>query len=108
MSALTGPSELFELADKQQVAFHVEKFVKGRCIIHPRNQPNVTEKEVDCLRVWVPNSDKKIGVPYWDITSTTLIAQLEPLLPMVIQSKKKVSITAVGVAPAKRFSVEIV
>jgi hypothetical protein len=108
MSALAGPSELFELADKQVASFHVERFIKGKCIIHPRNQAGVTEKEVQCLRVFVPISDKKVGVPYWDITSTTLIAQLEPLLPAAIKDKRLVKIMAVGIAPAKRFSVELV
>ena len=108
MSDLNPPSELFDLRDKQIVSFHVENFLKGKCTIHPKNQAGVTEKIVDCLRVYVPISDKKVGVPYWDITSTTLIAQLEPLLPMAIKDKRIVKIQAVGIAPAKRFSVELV
>ena len=48
-----------------------------------------------------------MGPPYWDITSQTLIAQLRPLLEQTPAKIFKVRLTAHGVAPSKRYSLEI-
>ena len=108
MSALPEPAELFELSDKQSMAFTPERYEEGTMIIHPRNQAGVTSKEIKALRLYVSKADKPIGLSYWDITSITLIAQLRPLLDNAIKSKRKIKITAFGIAPAKRFTVEVV
>lgn len=108
MSALPKPFELFELPDKAVTSFTPTAYEEGRMTIQPRTPANAPVKEIDALRVHVTGKDKPIGLPYYDITSTTLIAQLTPLLPNAIAAKKKITITAFGIAPAKRFTVEVV
>lgn len=74
-------------------------------IIHPRHQPGVAEKEVQALRVHVDRKHKGIGMPYWDITSQTLIAQIFPILQASKDTSKPIRIKAFGAGPSKRFQV---
>lgn len=108
MSALPEPYELFEISDKVSISFIPERYEEGTMVIHPRRQPGVSEKVIKALRLTVSKQDKPIGLQYYDITSITLIAQLRPLLDSAIASKRKIKITAFGIAPAKRFTVELV
>jgi hypothetical protein len=105
--SLEPPAEILELGDRQIVEFHVLKYQLGDMKIKPRYPGAPQEKVVRTLRLWVPPEDKPVGVPYWDITSQTLIAQLVPLLDQAIKEKKKIRIQAFGVAPSKRFTVTV-
>lgn len=108
-TVLAGPYELFELADKQSMVLLVTGYEVGEVVIHPRYLGAPSEKVVKCLRVRVDPRTKPVGPPYWDITSQTLIATLEPLIRSASEkSPIKVQITAYGVPPAKRYSVELV
>jgi len=48
-----------------------------------------------------------VGVPYWDITSKTLQAQLRPLLLELIARGAEFTVTAHGEGPQKRFSLRV-
>jgi len=77
-------------------------------IIHPKYQPGVAEKVVRSLRIWLQEGIKPTGVPYWDVTSQTLVAQLEPIMKRDDLRRLTIRIDAYGIAPRKRFTVTIV
>lgn len=105
---LPGPFELLEIAHAQTVELLIVRKELGDLIIHPRTPGAPSEKIIRGMRVWVDVASKRVGPPYWDVTSGTLIVQLLPLLEGVPPATKRVRITATGVAPAKRFTVELV
>jgi len=74
--------------------------------IEPRYPGAPETKRVQVLRVHVPLADKPRFPQYWDITSKRVIAQLRPVLDMIVRNKMLVRITATGVRPAKWFQVE--
>jgi hypothetical protein len=104
---LPGPYEILELADGQSIEFSVLRYEVGSVVIHPRWAPPGTERVIKAMRVYVPRSDKPIGVDYWDITSQLLVAHLEGILKSVGRLPIRVRVKAFGWAPKKRFSVEV-
>ena len=107
MSAIEGPYELLELEDQRSLTLTPEKWLQGTMTIVPRFSGGQTAKLIQVLRLWVPASEKPTGMPYWDVTSQTLIAQVVPLLPDIVARHGKITIKAFGRAPAKRFTVEV-
>ena len=107
MDLLKEPFEFLELADGKSITFAVNRFEEGDAVIHPLYPGAPAEKRIPVMRLHVPAEYKPIGVPYWDVTSKTLQAQLRPLLPGLIKEKGEVTITAHGSGPAKRFSVRV-
>lgn len=103
---LPGPYELLDLADRQSVTLRIQSFEEGWMTINrkPPNPPGPVDVEV--LRVMVAPGVKALPPPYYDITSKTLIAQLLPALRIGEYKKREYTITAYGVAPRKRFTVE--
>lgn len=99
---LEGPYELFELRDEESIIIRVERYVQGSMIIHPRDE----EKIIPALRVWIPRSMKPAGMPYYDITSKTLAAQLLPLIMGRDRERSEFKITKYGRAPKARFQIE--
>lgn len=111
MAEITGPYEILELADGESVTFHVTAYETGDMTIHPTYPGAPESKVVDGLRVHVPITDKEYLPTYWDITGGHLVAGLKPLLDMLIESKKAVTITAKLMRPgrpaSKRHKIEI-
>jgi len=107
LAELPGPYEILELRDGESVTLRVLDWRLGMMVIHPRTQPGVTEKRIKVLRLYVPREIKPVGPDYWDITSQTLIYQLLPYLQRPDFRALVFKITAHGVAPRKRFSVEV-
>jgi len=107
MAVLPGPYELLELADKQSLELVITGYVKGEVVIHPRYAGAPAEKTITAMRVYVDPATKPLGPAWWDITSQTLIAQLEPFIKGITAASRRVKLTAHGVAPAKRYAVEI-
>lgn len=105
MAELQSPVELLELQDGQSQSFRALRYDKGTLTIHPVRTPGV-EKVVTALRVHVPTEDKPLFPHYWDLTATTLIAQLEPHLQRPDLSRIRFKITARGISVRKRFEVE--
>jgi hypothetical protein len=108
MVKLAGPYEVFELSDKQSAELVITGYTKGEVEIHPRYAGAPERKVVTAMRVFVDPATKPTGPAWWDITSQTLIAQLEPFLAGVAKAPRRVKLVAHGVAPSKRYSVELV
>jgi len=108
MAVLAGPYELLELMDKQSLELVITGKQVGEIEIHPRYAGAPASKVVKALRALVDPRTKALGPAWWDITSQTLIAQLDPFLARIPTEGVKVKLTAHGVAPTKRYSVELV
>ena len=108
MAMLAGPFELLDLRDGQTLELRVTGLLTGEVEIHPRYVGAPASKIIKAMRVSVDPTTKPMGPAWWDITSQTLIAQLEPLIRTASKEKPiKVKLLAQGVAPAKRYSVEL-
>lgn len=101
---VTEPFELLEMRDGEVREFHIDAWGEGTTIIKPTWAPE--GKEIPVLRIWVAPNERPIGLPYWDITSKTLIAQLKPYLQRDDFRGLVYKITAFGEAPRKRFTLE--
>lgn len=97
--------ELLELVDGQAIELRILRWEAGRATIHPGygDRP----KLIRVLRVWVPPADKPVGPDYWDITSQTLMYQMQPYLERVGFQTRIYRITKHGVAPRARFTLEV-
>lgn len=105
---LPGPMEIMEMADGESRTFIVEKWDQGTTQITMQRNGQSQTRTINVLRLHVPVADKKIGMPYWDLTAQTLIAQLLPLLPGAQASKRRIRIIKHGVAPLARFEVALI
>jgi len=103
---LTGPYEIFELTDRERKTLRISDWKVGTIKISTAEVP--AGKVVKALRVFVPADVKPIGVNWYDITSQTLIAQLQPYLETPDYKKKTFVITKYGSAPRARFTLEVV
>ncbi len=127
MPELPRPYELLELADGDRLVLKIRGYSLGVIRILPAGwdtrvnsdlQRGVVTQEqaaallrdgkpIQALRLVLEPASKPVGLTYWDVTSTTLIAQLLPFLQVVGYPAKTFTITAFGVAPKKRFSLEV-
>lgn len=111
MAKITGPYEILELEDGESVMFHVVSFEVGDMTIHPTYPGAPEEKVIEGLRVFVTLADKEWLPSYWDVTGGHLVAALKPLLPVLEESGKAVTITAKLMRPgrlaSKRHKIEI-
>jgi hypothetical protein len=105
MKDLAGPYEILELEDRGAIALRIRQWELGRVTIYPAHKP--TGKVINALRVHVPEGSKPFFPWYWDITGTTLVAQLLPHLQQPGYSEKVFVITKYGVAPKARFTLEV-
>jgi len=104
---LSEPFEFLELADGVSITMAARSFEWGEAVIHPRYVGAPEEKRIPVLRVHLMPGLKPVGVPYWDLTSKTLQAQLKPLIRSLVETSKEFTITAHGSGPAKRFSLKV-
>jgi len=127
MPELPRPYELLELGDGQVVEFHPRGYAEGALRIFPTDwnaqvddavakgritadqavQAKRDGKLIPVLRVVVDSRDKPMGVPYWDVTSTTLIPTLLPYLKDPAYKGKTFTVTAAGVGLKKRFGLVV-
>ncbi len=125
---LPRPHEILELADGESARLRIRGWSEGTLRIFPddweariqlelrRGAIDQAEaerrrrdgKEIGGLRIIIPQEDKPVGPLWWDITGTTLIAQLKPYLEQPGYQRKVYLVTARGVAPKKRFSLEVI
>ena len=103
---LPGPMEFLELADRESKDLKVVSWERGTTEIDTVRRGREVRVEIPVLRVHVPVEVKPLAPRYYDITSKTLTAQLLPLLLRRDFKKWTYRITAYGVAPRKRFSLE--
>jgi hypothetical protein len=105
VDGLTSPFELLELQDGESVNFRAERYEKAETTIVPKHLP--TGKRVTALRVHIRHEDKPTFPYYWDLTASTLVAQIEPHLRREDLARLRFTITARGIGPKKRFSVDV-
>ena len=103
---LLGPYELLELRDREHVVLRIVSHELGSMIIHPRWPGAPKEKEISVLRVHLAPGVKPYPPMYFDITSKTLIAQLQPFLLERGFERYEFVITKFGVPPRARFTLE--
>jgi len=104
---LSEPFEFLDLKDGVSLTLVAAGQEWGEAVIKPRYPGAPEEKRIPVLRLSVKPEYKPVGVPYWDITSKTLQAQLRPLLPDLITTGKEFTITAHGEGVQKRFSLRV-
>lgn len=105
LAVLPKPYELLELGDGGSVEFPVLKWEHGTMTIQPRDGRQA--KEIEVLRVHVPPEVKPIFPDYYDITATTLIAQVLPVLQAPGWEARRFKVQKFGVAPRARFQVTV-
>lgn len=103
---LLGPYELLELRDREHVVLRIVSHELGSMVIHPRWPGAPAKKEISVLRVHLAEGTKPYPPMYFDITSKTLIAQLQPFLLERDFERYDFVITKFGVPPRARFTLE--
>lgn len=102
---LSEPMEILELPSGSSFPLRIKKFEQGDVIIRPAHMPQ--GKAINVLRVHVDPKDKATAPFYWDITGKGAIALLLPHLQVAGFEKRTFTLSAVGEAPKKRFSLEV-
>ena len=105
MAMLESPIELLDIPAGEPTEFRVLRYEVGETVIVPRGGP--AGKTVAAIRLHVPREDKPVGVPYWDVTAGNLIAQLKPLLPGIVSSRRRIRVTKHGQPPAARHQLDL-
>ena len=105
MAELPKPFELLELNDGESASFAVLRYEKGITTIVPAHMPG--GKLVDVIRVHVPPADKPLFPHYFDLLAASLVAQVEPHLKRPDLARLRFTVTAHGIPPKKRFTVEV-
>jgi hypothetical protein len=101
MSQLAKPWELLDIESGASLTFGVMRYELGDIdVVRRYDGAAVT---IPTMRVFVRPGDKSHGMPYWDITSQTLQAQLKPFLDNPATRYKTFTVTAHGARPQKRF-----
>lgn len=103
---LPGPIEFLELRDRESVTLKVVSWERGTTEIATSRRGREVTIEIPVLRVHVTTETKPYPPNYYDISSKTLTAQLLPLLLQRGYEKWSYRVTAHGVAPRKRFTLE--
>jgi len=102
---MAEPFELLELTDGQTMQLVVERWALGQMHIKPRD--GRPEKDVPCLRAWVPEGDKPTLPHFWDITSKHLIAGLLGYLETKPARRYRFTIRKRGRGPVGRFELTV-
>ena len=124
---LAEPIELVDLHAGESMTLRVDQFQDGSTIIHPKNptprhvrqhmdQRQLVEPptigtpisvEVPALRLFGQRLDQPSNALYWDVTSKTLRADLLARFTNNPNFPVKLTLTANGHAPQKRYSVAV-
>lgn len=103
MAELQRPWELLDLADGEERQLVVTGYAVGEISIRPPGEG--AQRTVRAMRLLVDPSTKRVGPPYYDVTSSTLQAQLEPQLAAPDFLPRAFTIGKIGIAPRARFTV---
>lgn len=126
LAELPGPYELLDLEHQNSITLQIFSFERGYIEIHPKNpsprqvrlmmiQQGLTAapppghpitNQVPAIRLHGQRLDKVVPSKYWDVTALTLQADLLPRLQVAQGHPITLIITANGVKPTKRYSVE--
>lgn len=127
MSDLAEPMEFLDLEHGNSIQLRITSYEIGTTVIHPTkltprhhrlhmDQNGLTEPpapgtpisvRIPVLRVHGERLDTPSPLRYWDISSKTLTADLEPRLRAAAGVPLDVVLTANGYKPTKRYSVEV-
>jgi hypothetical protein len=102
---IQSPYEILELGDGGKLVTNILKWELGNMTINRRSDG--VKKDVQVLRIFIPHTVKPIFPDYYDLTSTTLIAQLLPHLQKADYTNYIFTITKHGVAPRARFTLDV-
>lgn|SRR5487761_2175153 len=125
--SLPEPIEYLDLEHQESIVLRITKYELGTTTIHPKvltqrhmrtymDQNALTAPppagtpitvRVPTLRVWGSRVDAASPMAYWDISSKRLISDLTPRLYAASGNPITVTLTATGVKPTKRYSVEV-
>ena len=103
---LLGPYELLDLGDRETATLRIVSSERGTMLIHPKYAGAPPEKRIPVLRVHLRPGVKPYPPNYFDITSKTLQAQLQPFLFEPGFENYEYVITKHGVPPRARFTLE--
>ena len=103
---LVEPIEFLELPDGQSATLKIVSWERGSTVIVPKWRGAPPEKVIQVLRVHMAAGYKPYPPMYFDISSKTLIAQILPMLSEPGYENYEYIVTAHGVAPRKRFTLE--
>ena len=106
MAKLPGPYEIFDIGDGEAVQIRVKSFELGDMEIHPGYGTEI--KIVEGLRLRLDHAWVEGRMPYIDITSQRLKANLAPLLAVLPAGGKVIKITKHGIAPKATFTLEVI
>lgn len=101
--AVGSPWEFLDLADGQERAVTVLSAEIGRGTFTARG--DLVAQTTDVLRLHLDPAGVLAGLPYVDVSSKTLIAQLSPLVLAAGYSPRRFTIRKVGTGLGARFSV---
>jgi hypothetical protein len=102
---LPGPYEIFDVGDGESVELRIKRYDQGEMIILPKGA--TVGKRIQVLRLHLETPIRPGAMPYLDVTSKTLQAQLGPLIAAPQSPYNVYKITKHGVAPSARFTVEV-
>jgi len=125
--SLPEPIEYLDLEHQESIVLRITKYELGTTTIHPKvltqrhlrtymDQHALTAPppagtpitvQIPTLRVFGKRVDAVSPMTYWDISSKRLIADLTPRLYAAAGNPLQVTLTASGVKPTKRYSVEV-
>jgi len=125
--SLPEPIEYLDLEHQQSIVLRIDRYDLGTTTIHPKvptarhlrtfmEQNGLTVPpppgtpitvRIPTLRVYGTRLDAVSPLTYWDISSKRLIADLTPRLYAASGNPLTVTLTASGVKPTKRYSVEV-
>jgi len=103
MVELARPWELLDLADGEEQTLTVLSAERGQMTMAPLGGSG--PKTIEALRLHVTPADKPFGPPYYDVSSSTRRAQLEPQIFAPGYRPRVFTIGKRGIAPAARFTV---
>jgi hypothetical protein len=106
LAMLPEPYEFLELADKSSIRLRIQSYDYGLALIKPKYPGAPAQKEIKVLRFHMDRKDKPTAPHYWDFTASTAIASILPMLRANYHKTKVLVLTAQGVAPKKRFTVD--
>jgi hypothetical protein len=102
---LDGPLSILDPVAGEVFFFRIDRLELGDILLPARTGYGGGVKAA--LRLHVPPEDKPEAPHYWDVTSRQLQAALEPLIPWIIERRRRVRIQAIGTAPRIAYAVDV-
>ena len=105
MADLPGPIEFLELAPGESRELAIARAEEGTTTITNTREP--APKSIPVLRVHLVPGSRAAGLPYYDISSKRLQAQLAPVVLNPAALPRTVKVTKVGSGLGAQFQVDV-